>query len=183
MLYMLGVFLDTACFQQADMDIAYLSEPDPTWNMDGMAAYLAPESVLFGNPVVALTCSADAIAASIYYTMDALFMCKGSHGMAYPMTGNVQPKNYVEDSASVAENMIYHEHRLGTGTTPGLCFKIPTPIWKKSDYRLQIVKPLPHVMGMTVGQSGLMWTYAKNVPYKGDNFVYLVFKKVNCCAF
>lgn len=183
MMYLLGLFLDSICFQQTDIDIMFLTEVDPSWNEDEIAAYLAPEALLFGNPVVALSCMADAVTAAAFHTLDPLFWCKGSHGMAYPMTGNVQSKSMVEDSASASENLLYHLHRLGLGTTPGLCFKIPTPIWRKADYRLQIIKPVPHPVGMTIGQTGLMWGMGKNPPYMGDNFVYLIFKKLNCCAF
>ena len=181
-LYLLGVFLDTACLQQQDMDVAFITEPDPTFNDDVLATYLAPESILFGNPIAIASCVPDAISSTIFFTLDPLFWCKGSHGVAYPMTGSVQPKEFVEDAQSVAENMIYHTYRLGLGTTPGLCFKIPTPIWRKADFRFQFVKPFPHFIGMTVGQTGLMWTYGKNAPGIGDNFAILVFKKVNCCA-
>lgn len=183
LMYLVGLFLDSVCFLQTDMDVAFVTEFDPTWNVDTIAQFLQPEAVLFGNPASALSCMGDAAAAAGYATLDPLYWCKGSHGMAYPMTGNVQSKGMVEDAASISENFIYHQHRLGLGNTSLMCTKIPTPFWKKSDYRLQILKPVPHPIGFTVGQTGLMWDMGKNIPFKGDNFVFLIFKKYNCCAF
>jgi conjugal transfer pilus assembly protein TraU len=179
----LQVMVDVACMENSDIDVAYLTEVDPLWNVDSLGVFLTPEAILFGNPIAALACVADAVSSQVFFPLDPLFWCKGSHGMAYPMTGNIGSKGMVEDSASAAENMIYGMHRRGLGTHDSMCYKIPTPIWKKSDYRLQIVKPIPHPIGFGIGQSGLVWDMAKNPPMIGDNFVYLRFKKLNCCVF
>lgn len=182
-LYILELLMDVACLENSDPDIAYLTEVDPMWNVDEIGVFITPEAILFGNPIAALGCVADSVSSQVFFPLDPLFWCKGSHGMAYPMTGNVGSKGMVEDSASVAENTIYALHRRGLGTHDSLCFKIPTPIWKKSDYRLQIIKPIPHPIGFGIGQTGLVWDMAKNPPFIGDNFVYMRFKKLNCCVF
>lgn len=178
----LDLFMDVMCLQNADPDVAYMTEVDPFWNIDMLGVFLTPEAVLFGNPATGLACMADAAASQAFLTIDPMFWCKGSHGMSYPMTGSVDSKGIVEDSASAAENMIYALHRRGLGTHDSLCAAIPTPIWKKSDYRLQIVKPVPNPIGFGVGQSSIIWGSAKNPPFKGDNFAYMRFKKINCCV-
>ncbi|MDY4425961.1 MAG: TraU family protein, partial [Helicobacter sp.] len=58
----------------------------------------------------------------------------------------------------------------------------PLPIWIKTTYRLQFMYPFPHPMAMGIGQTGVIWTPLKNLPAGGDNFNYLLFKKVDCCA-
>ncbi|EAJ4838564.1 conjugal transfer protein TraU, partial [Campylobacter jejuni] len=83
--------------------------------------------------------------------------------------------------------MIYKLHRelilWESAGQLGLCGEYPMPIWRKSSYRLQILAPVPHPMGMGIGQSGILWSFAKNYPVAGDNFTFMVFKKKECCAF
>lgn len=186
----LGMFVDTLCLNSAQgIDIAYMTEVDPLWVDDELTGLISPEALLFGNPISHLACVADAVSSQLNMTLDPLFWCKGSWGNAYPLTGNTAQKDYVEDAAAVAAGMIYKLHReavlwesSGPPTTSGLCSDYPLPIWLKSSYRLQIIAPIPHPLGMAIGQSGLLWSYAKNLPANGDNFSFLIFKKKECCV-
>ncbi|XLF14118.1 TraU family protein [Klebsiella pneumoniae] len=39
------------CLEGGDMDIAYLSEIDPTWVDSSLTTILNPEAILFANPI------------------------------------------------------------------------------------------------------------------------------------
>lgn len=184
----LEIMIDVLCVEMTSFDIAYITEIDPMWQNDSLSAWMSPEAVLFGNPIAQLACAADSVAATISrYSLDPLFWCKGTWGNAYPLAGNTIGKNFVEDSASVAATFIYKLHRemlLWNQFGPGilLCFKWPSPIWFKNAYRLQLISPVPHFLAVVIGQSGIEWTPAKNIPFIGDNFSYIVFKKKECCV-
>lgn len=185
----LQIFTDLICAESTGFDMLYMTELDPFWQDDSASAFLQPEAALFGNPVAQLACSADAVSANIArYSLEPLFWCKGSWGSAYPLAGNVHAKNFVEDSASVTSTFIYKLHRemlLWNQFGPGimLCSKWPSPVWFKNAYRLQLMLPRSQGQAMVIGESGIKWTIGKNIPFLGDNFAYVVFKKKECCAF
>lgn len=185
LLSMTGLFTDSLCFYGKGADLAYMTETDPLWNDDQLAAIINPEAILFGNPVTNLACIADSVSSMHNRPLDSLFWCKGSWGNTYPLTGSTNTKDYVEASASVASGLIYKLHRQGVAwaTWGNLCSPIPLPIWTKSAYRLQIISPVPHPTATGIGQSELLWSYGKNPPYVGDNFSYLIFKQKECCSF
>lgn len=184
---MLELMTDFICLEKSGFDMAYITEVDPLWQDDMLTAIINPEALLFGNPITNLACIADSVSSQANVALDPLFWCKGSWGNAYPLTGNTNTKDYVEDSASVAASVIYKLHRQlilwGSWGQAGLCGYYPDPIWRKSAYRLQIMAPLPHPTATGIGQSGLLWSFTKNIPFVGDNFNYLLFKKRECCAF
>jgi len=185
---MLGILTDSVCFQAPnELDIGYMTEIDPMWNDDTLAALIQPEALLFGNPVTNLACMADSISAQADYANPALFWCKGSWGNAYPMTGRVVANDLVQSSASVAAELIYKLHRQmqmwATWGEAALCSKYPAPIWQKDAYRMQLLTPIPHPAAMAIGKTGILWSFSKNPPFKGDNFGYIIFRKKDCCAF
>jgi hypothetical protein len=60
----LEVLLDFPCLEKGPLDLAYLTEVDPLWADDELAAILNPEAVLFANVVAKAACAADCVAAS-----------------------------------------------------------------------------------------------------------------------
>jgi conjugal transfer pilus assembly protein TraU len=185
---LLDIATDFICLQSpSSLDVLYMTELDPMWNDDGLAALIQPEALLFGNPVTNLACIADSISAQADRSNPALFWCKGSWGNAYPMTGRVTSGDLVQASASAASELIYKLHRQlmmwATWGKPALCKKYPSPIWEKDAYRMQLLFPISHPAAMAIGKTGLMWDFAKNIPMKGDNFTYIIFIKRDCCAF
>ncbi len=186
---MLEILTDAVCFEHMSFDMAYMTELDPFWQDDSASAFLQPEAVLFGNPITQLACAADAVSSNVAkYSLEPLFWCKGSWGNVYPLAGNVHAKNFVEDSASVTGTFIYKLHRqllMWNQFGPGilLCAKWPSPVWFKNAYRLQLMLPQHQEIGMVIGETGIIWSAGKNIPFTGDNFSYVVFKKKECCAF
>ena len=129
----LELMTDFICLEKTGFDMAYITEVDPLWQDDMLTAIINPEALLFGNPITNLACIADSVSSQINVSLDPLFWCKGSWGNAYPLTGNTNTKDYVEDSASVAASMIYKLHRQlilwGSWGQAGLCGYYPAPIW------------------------------------------------------
>jgi len=129
---------------------------------------------------------ADSVASNAGLPLSSLFWCMGSGGSAYPLTGHVNDDNYVQANNSIAARMIYKLGREGLlwDTATNLCAKVPSPIWVKSHYRLQITKPVRGFQCIPIGRSSLIWGIAKNPPtMKGDNFLWMIFRKRACCAF
>jgi conjugal transfer pilus assembly protein TraU len=183
---MLDLLVDFICVEHTDFDIAYLTEVDPLWNNDVLAFIINPEALLFANPIAQLSCAADSISTIAGLSLTPLFWCMGAWGSAYPITGHVNDDNYVQANAAIGARMIYKLGRQGLlwDTALHLCKKVPTPIWVKWNYRMQIAKPVRDVTCMPIGRTGLMWAYAKNPPLgDSDNFLFMIFRKRACCAF
>lgn len=193
LLYWLNIITDEICLETGDLDIAYLTELDPTWNDDEWGFLQNPEAFLFGNLIAQAACSADALAASVSLPMDSLFWCAGAQGGMYPLNGHVQEHvGGVQASTLLTERMAYKMHRdlLITDSvsenSPALCFNPRFPIIPKSRYRYQMTSPVP-----TVGEGGChpfgatttLWEAGHEIPFKGEDFGYLVFRKRNCCMF
>ena len=186
----LNLFLDVPCLDKTPFDITYMTEIDPTWNNDLTGFILNPEALLFGNPAAQLACIADSVASNASYPLDPLFWCMGSWGSAYPLTGHIGSEDPTEANAGLAARMIYKLGREGILWDPGMsvCGSTLTPIWVKSHYRFQIVKPVKGSLVTPIGRSSLIWGAAKNPPWGTasngpDDFLWMVFRKVSCCVY
>jgi len=180
----LEVITDVACLEITGLDVGYLTELDPLWNDDSLAAIVNPEAVLFANPVAQLSCTADSISAVAGKPLSPLFWCMGSWGSAYPMSGRTGNSKYVEGNAAIAAKMIYKLCRQLMICDPGvnLCMCTPTPIWVKHNYLLQLAKPRRQAGCSCIGRTGMIWDHAMNFPAGGDNFLWMIFRKRACCV-
>ncbi len=185
--YWLNLLIDFSCLEQGDVDLVYLTELDPLWNDDESAFILNPEAVLFGNPVAQAACAADCVAATTHFPMDSLFWCGGCQGSLYPFSGNVSAHvGGVQASLLLTQRMIAKLHRefllQGTSGFKALCGKYPMPIIRKSQYKTQMVYPIPYTQGcQPLGRSDVIWGSGREFPYQGEDFGYLIFRKRNCC--
>lgn len=187
---LMDVVLNSACVENEGFDVAYITEVDPLWNDDLLMAMLEPEAILFANPLAQLACVADAVASNLGLPLSPLFWCMGSWGSAYPLTGHHNSADYVQGNAAIAAKTIYKMGRqlLLMDPAVALCAAVPTPIWVKEHYRLQEAKPVRDFICHPIGVSSMVWGYAKNPPYgaagnSGDNFLWLIFRKHDCCMF
>jgi conjugal transfer pilus assembly protein TraU len=192
LLYWLNIITDGLCLETGDMDIAYLTELDPTWNDDEWGFLQNPEAFLFGNLIAQAACSADAVAASFSKPLDSLFWCAGAQGSMYPLNGHVQEHvGGVQASTLLTERMAYKMHRdflitdsIGENS-PAICYNPRLSIIPKSRYRYQAVNPVP-----SIGENGChpfgytttTWEAGHEIPFTGEDFGYLVWRKRNCCA-
>ncbi len=179
----LNMFTDLPCTEDSSFDIAMMSELLPNWNNPVLAMLLNPEALVFGNPVAQLACIADSVKAATGSTIDHLFWCMGSWGNAYPFTGSIGATDRVEANAGIAARSIYMMGRTGLLLDPGVdaCGSVYTPIWKKSHYKLQLMRPVKDNACRPIGMSGIGWTMGKNKIIGGGNYSWMVFRKVKCC--
>ena len=193
LLYWLNLLLDALCLETDGFDIAYITELDPTWKNDILAAILNPEAVLFANPAAQLACMGDCVASSTGLPLDAMFWCAGCQGSAYPLSGHVQAHaSGVQASLLLTERMIFKLHRqgllFGSIGEEGLCQKYPMPIWRKSKYRTQMTYPVPSNGNEPfpcnpLGRTTTLYESGREIPIIGEDFGWLIFRKRDCCAY
>lgn len=187
----LGMGLSTgACMVNESFDVSYMSELDPLWDDDELAFILNPEAVLFTSPVTQAACVADSTKAAITnFGIDALFWCAGSQGSLYPMSGShANHIGGVDSSLAVVHKMIFKMHRQllaqDTSTPAAICGGIPQPILRKTQYKQQMMYPIPQNMkGYGLGSPSVVWGSGREFPYKGEDYSYLLWRKRTCCAF
>lgn len=182
----LNMALNLGCMQMGDFGVAYLSELDPTWSDDEMAAILSPESILFGNPIAQGACAVDAGASMFTTAINALFWCAGSHGTMYPLTGYVPNEvSPFKTSLLVAERMVFKMHRQGLvlntlGKDKAVCHAYYSPILPKSRWRYQMINKNPLDRCDAVGRIPMFWEKGLNIPTDRRNYGYLFWRKRNC---
>lgn len=98
--YWLNIITSLGCLEGGDLDIAYLSEIDPTWTDSSLTTILNPEAVIFANPIAQGACAADAIASAFNMPIDTLFWCAGSpsHKIAEFAAGEIGEKEHLKAS-------------------------------------------------------------------------------------
>ncbi len=192
-LYWLQTLLDFPCLEAGSLDVVYLTEFDPLWSDDELSAILNPEAVLFANPAAIAACAADCVAASTGFPLAGLFWCAGCQGSLYPLTGHVANHiGGVAASTLITERFATKMHRelitfSGAGHA-GLCGYYPQPLMDKTQYKLQMIYPVPNTQTVNgqccqpVGRSTLLWGAGKEFPVSGEDFSYQIFRKRNCCA-
>lgn len=191
-LYWLEVIGDFPCLEQGTLDIAYLTEVDPLWNDDELTLILNPEAVLFANPVAVAACAADCVAASLGFGLEQMFWCAGCQGVIYPMDGWVaQHGGGVASSMLLTQRLTAKMHRemvtWGYHSEKGLCGPYFLPQMDKRAYKTQMLYPIPNTKKIAgkccqpFGRQTVLWGAGREIPAKGEDFSYMLFRKKNCC--
>lgn len=188
-LYWLELIVDLVCMEKGDVDLAYITELDPFWNDDETAFILNPEAVLFANPIAQAACAADCVMASTGFGRDELFWCGGCQGSMYPFSGSIPAHvGGVQASLLALQRMVAKLHRegllWGTVGADAWCGKYPMPIIKKTQYKTQMLFPIPSTGSRQchpLGRSEVIWGSGKEFPYQGEDFGYLIWRKRSCC--
>jgi len=186
-----GLFVDFVCLQgKTGFDYLYLTELDPLWQNDMWATLLGPEAYLTANPVAQYACGIDAATATVGLPLDFLYWCSGAWGGTYPMSKNIPSVGYLQANAGLTAKFIAKMHRemvlwitSGLFMIKGSCQAFPFPLWKKSQYGLLNLYPVPGVNRQPIGRSALLWGPGKNPPMLGSDFVWMLYRKRDCCAF
>jgi conjugal transfer pilus assembly protein TraU len=185
----LEIFSDFICMESSAFDIAYISELDPQGMDDELSLLIHPESFLYNNVTAQGACAADCLSANAGSARDELHWCSGCQGNMYPMNGNVTAQiGGVQGSVNVAQRIVYKMHRTGLAeetaaqTIKEVCNKRKSLMMKKSTYRYQMVNPNPDEC-QPFGKSTMFFEANKEVPYIGEDFGYLIWRKRNCCIF
>lgn len=178
---------DFPCITKGSLDTTYMSEFDPLWSNDQLNAVFNPEAALFANPLAQTACIADCLEASLSYADDNLFWCAGCQGSLYPFTGTVSHHvGGVQASSLLVHKTLARLHRVGfiNGYEKGnFCAVEYMPIIKKSLYKTQLVHPIPQTSGPChpLGKTDFLWGAGKSYPKGGEEFVYLIWVKKQCC--
>ncbi|MFQ5779180.1 MAG: TraU family protein [Nitrospiria bacterium] len=184
---LLGLVIDFGCLQGGGFDLGYITELDPLWNSPELAALLTPEAFLFANPGSIAVCAADCAAATAGFPLDPLFWCSGCWGGVYPLNGALSAGNASPQQASalVASRLLFKLHRQGflwgTVGEAGMCSRYPMPIIRKSQYKLQLAYPKRGSV-FPIGRSDLVWGIGASFPVAGEDFVYVIWRKRDCCV-
>ena len=189
---MLGTTIDALCLETTAFDLAWMSELDPLWMDAELSLLLNPEALLFANPIAQGACAADcAVASSGNLPLDSLFWCDGCSGALYPVTGDANNHiGGVQATSVVSAKLLSRMHRMllarNTSSPTALCSPQLAPIIPKSQYRRQITRPFPATSGRyacaPIGASTQFYDRYKEIPYIGESFGYLFWRKRNCCA-
>ncbi len=182
----LGMQIDSMCFQNSETLVNWMTEFDIMWNDDELAAVLTPGAGVYANSTSQLAGIADSAAANVYLPVPAIYWYMGSWGSVFPLSGRVGTDQLVNGSAALAGRMIFKMCRsfsiLDSNIYP--CFAVPTFSWIKWHYRLQAVRPLVGNTCFPIGRSPFLWGVGQSAPSLtgSDNFVYMLFQKQTCCA-
>lgn len=188
----LGTVVDGLCLETTLFDVAYISEIDPLWNDEELNNLLNPESILFANPIAQSACAAECVRASSgNLSMDTLFWCNGCQGALYPLGGDVNSSyGGIMASESVAARLTARMHRFTlarkTANKPTRCEPGVAPIIPKSQYRMQVTRPVATTGGRyacaPMGSSTQFIDRLREFPFRGESFGWLMWRKRNCCA-
>ncbi|MBB6193242.1 hypothetical protein FHS51_003498 [Sphingobium wenxiniae] len=169
----------------------YMTEVDPLWQDDSLAALINPEAIIFANPLAKAACAGDCIAGTVNLPLDQLFWCAGCQGGMYPLNGNIPASiGHVQSSRLALSRFAYKMHRQalawGTMGSAGLCKKYLMPVMRKQQYRFQMTNPIPTVNGRfacsAIGASTMPPDAGRAYPAGGEDMGYLVWRKRNCCV-
>ncbi|PKN69023.1 MAG: hypothetical protein CVU54_11980 [Deltaproteobacteria bacterium HGW-Deltaproteobacteria-12] len=186
--YLMGMMdeeLDTMCQEMTSTDLVGLSEIDPLWQDDELAAIIQLEAYLYANYAAQLTCIADAVSANIGYSISPLHWCVGSSGSLYPLTGHVNNDDLLQAYELVVGRSVFRMHRQAA-ICDGACWYCQcmyTPIWIKHHYRDQVAWPVNAGFCHAFGTTDIIWGPGKNPPdvRKMDNLIFLLYRKRTCC--
>jgi conjugal transfer pilus assembly protein TraU len=188
--------------------LPFISEIDPTWNNDALAAWKTPWVFLLSvHPYVSLgaqlSCVADCAAATINMPLYPLFYCAGCYGVQYPLSGSVSHAGGVASALLIAQRaaaftttyMFSHAHHGSRAQCAGHWVdNVPFP--NRQQYKLQLVHPQPnndtnnvkrqccHAMGRSV----MAWNEPRpnppqnEYPVLGESYSFFVYQRRSCCS-
>lgn len=191
-LYWLEVLLDNDCLERSPFDLAYMTEIDPLWNDDEMTMLINPDVFLYANPVAQIACSADCVTASAGFANPITYWCAGCQGSLFPMTGKVENHvGMVESSSLLLQRFTAKAHRelmiWGATGSDGMCYKYPKYMMDKTDYKYSMLFPVPQrktngTCCQPYGRTTALWGSGTTFPFYGEDVVYQIFRKRDCCA-
>lgn len=188
---MLDLFNTVACSDTSGaLALVDFTELDPFWKDDLWSNTLFPESFLYANPVAQLACTPDAISSTARLPIDTLTWCIGSQGSLYPVSG----RSNVDNSMPIAETNLEilakfmqkmsRQFRLQvTATRQAACTPVFYPNLYRSQYRMDLMKPVPSNQSIRFGRAGATWTNGKPLnPAKRYDSTFLIWQGQTCCV-
>ena len=188
-IYLLEILFDTSCLEQSPWDMAYMTELDPLWD-DSQATYLLnPDVALFSNPIALGACAADCLSATFATPSDSLYWCAGCAGSIFPLTGWVNAHiTPMQAWSLLIQRFTMKLHREGVNWAhygkDGQCGPRLEFIMAKSMYRTQMQYPTRSTQGACCkpfGASTALDAMGKTPPIYGEDGVFLVWRRKDCC--
>ncbi|MDO9103877.1 MAG: TraU family protein [Methylovulum sp.] len=190
-----------------NLDMMYMSELDPTWNIDELAFFINPEAVVFANPLAVAACTVDCTVTTVSQPMTSLWWCAGCWGNLYPFTGNIASDgSSPRDTSLLSARVLASLHRKGlahkTYGDDALCSGQIYPMIPKQQYKLSTLFPLAEASEDAVestdsngniiskitdncchyiGESTFNWGEWRTIPGAGEDYVYLLWRYTECC--
>ncbi|MCA6065390.1 TraU family protein [Thalassolituus marinus] len=189
-LEMLELVMESSCNPDkfVDMELQYISEPDPLWNDNLLSAMLTPESVLFTNPAAMAVCSYECNAVTADPNSLDYHWCAGCWGGVYPFTGHANHNgSRVKHSSLVMTKALAALHRrllaFNTVGPDAACETKIAPSLIKKQYRFGMMYPSPEAKSVhAIGESTLVWGESRQKAAAGSNHVYIGFRYQDCCV-
>jgi len=197
----LSLVMDFLCVDKtSSFDIAPPSELDPRQNDDELAILFQPEKLLFANPIAQAVCFADCISSSIEKPLNPLYWCAGCWGSLGTSATVTPGSNPVVESAllttrqidllhadlqlwkySDAPSLQYVSQIANIGAVVDTtCSPHVFPRIIKSQYWLNLAYPVTGE-AIPIGDFGLKWSFFKQYPGKGEDFIWTVWRIRDCC--
>ena len=170
-----------------DVELQYISEPDPMWNDNLLSALLTPESFLFTNPGAMLMCTTECSVNSVNQDALDFHWCAGCWGGVYPFNGHANHNgSRVKHSSLIATKALAALHRrllaYNTVGSAAACSPEISPYLSKKQYRLNMMYPSPESRSNhAIGSSTLVWGENRQRAAAGSNHVYIGFRYQDCC--
>lgn len=189
LLGVLGLGFDGICSSSGGIDLNFMTELDPSWDDDELAAVIAPDEALFATPVAQLACLADCAMANMSFGIQEMYWCAGCNGSLFPLNGHVQYHvSGAQASSLLMQRFLTKMHRLGLAKryhgSQALCGPVNDMIMDKRAYKSNMTYPIPYTSGcQPLGRTTAIWATGKEFPIAGEDFAYILFRKRNCCAY
>lgn len=198
----LSLNFDYLCTDKyTQFDIAPPSELDPRQNDDGLAILFQPDKLLYANPIAQAICFADCVSATAGQPINALYWCAGCWGTIGSLTTTTRGDDPVVESAlltakqldlmhadfqlwkySDAPDLDYVAQASRAGAVVDTkCSPRVFPRIIKTQYYLNLAYPVSW-KAIPIGDFGLLWSFFKQYPGNGEDFIWTVWRIRNCCA-
>ena len=193
LMFWLEILLDDSCLEAGVFDLAYMTEIDPLWNDSTNTFIINPDVALFSNLIAQAACAVDCVAANFGFPLNALYWCAGCNGPMFPLNGWVGARvGGVQASSLLVARMTSKLHRellmWGASGEDGTCGYYPQPLMDKQNYKYTMLYPIPQtkkILGrccQPFGRSTALWGAGRSYPINGEDFVYQIFRKCDCCG-
>ncbi len=193
LMYWLELLLDDNCLEKGTFDVAYVTELDPLWGDSVNTFIINPDIALFSNIVAQAACAVDCVAANFGFPLTQLYWCAGCQGPLLPLNGWVGARvGGVQASSLIAARMTAKLHRQlmmwAASGENGTCGYYPQPLMDKRNYKYTMLYPVPQTKKIVgkccqpFGRTSALWGMGRTFPVKGEDFVYQIFRKRDCCG-
>lgn len=137
-----------------DFDLMQMSAFFPNWYKPGLSFLINPEVLLFSNPVALSALPVDCAAVMTGKPLDKLFWAVGCWGGVYPFDGfllnnssPVQGSSLIMTRAMSMMARLPASMVLRTTGNDAICQAQPMPLFKKTQFRAQMMFPIAEARG------------------------------------